>query len=266
MKAKFQAHGARAVGAVLLAAAGTISATTVDAHAAPRPGHHRTVRNVLPHPDFYTVCVVKGYNSLPCISQELAAIQHARSQQPGHPRRMVLPGNFRNLNVARRTIVVTNLERVDRGLRPVEGLSPALNHRAQIGANGRLDPVVSVPLMRSLGISVWGSIWAGSLGPLAADYNLMYYDGYDATTGINIDCATPRAAGCWGHRRNILGTYYGEPTLLGGVGNMKTAWDSTAQVIAGSTSSSPHLTYTWKRALAHGADRRHTHRLHHGHR
>ncbi len=50
----------------------------------------------------------------------------------------------------------------------------------------------------------WGSIFALDYTPLGADFAWMYNDGWG---GTNLDCSTPSAPGCWGHRDNILGNW-----------------------------------------------------------
>ena len=49
---------------------------------------------------------------------------------------MSLPSNYPSLTPAEQLFVLTDLERVDRGLAPIEGLSTTLNAYAQAGANG----------------------------------------------------------------------------------------------------------------------------------
>ncbi|MHB1975425.1 MAG: hypothetical protein ACYCR4_14260, partial [Acidimicrobiales bacterium] len=41
---------------------------------------------------------------------------------------------------------------------------------------------------------------------LAAEYDWVYDDGYGSA---NVDCTSPGASGCWGHRDVILGQYTG---------------------------------------------------------
>jgi len=249
---------------VLLMSAGLVSAhaagtVTTQLGSSGAGANHSKLRNVAPKPDFFNVCSMRGYNNPKCIEQALAAIAHARSLQPGKTRPMVLPRNFRKLSVAKQTFVITNLERVDRSKRPVLGLTHPLNHRAHVAAVLHLDPLLPLPLMRLLHVLTWGSIWANDLGPLAADYDWMYNDGYSAAHGINLACVTPRSNGCWGHRRNILSGYHHQPLLLAGVGSAKPVWASIAEVISGGIGKARGLTFSWKTAVAHGANRHHSH-------
>jgi hypothetical protein len=119
------------------------------------------------------------------------------------------------------------------------------------------------------------AIAAGSnISALEADYGWMYNDGYG---GPNFDCTTPTAAGCWGHRDNILGRYPTRTRFISG------AWGTTVATVtrrhalpvmgAGSlqpngtggpqgnwtaiftsvTGRTPALAYTWQQALTAGA-------------
>jgi hypothetical protein len=165
---------------------------------------------------------------------------------------LVLPRNFKSLTVGEQTFVITDLERVARGLKPFAGLSRPLNAASRTAALARLDPQPVLSLLRALGNAEFGSNWAGDFGPLASDYDWMYNDGY-ATTGINLDCLTPRSSGCWGHRDNIIGAYQHLPTLLAGAGNGLPSGMSIAMVMTGGRGPAPKLTYTWRKARHHGA-------------
>jgi hypothetical protein len=219
--------------------------------------HHSTAklrdprRNVSAAPSYIDFCAVHGPNSKSCIKRALTAINNARAAEGVRP--MVLPKNFVHMTIPRQTFVVSNLERVDRGLRPVAGLTSKLNANARHAAVGRTDPTLIGALLNLLGVREYGSIWAGDFGPLASDFDWMYNDGYSAAGSVNLDCRTPSSRGCWGHRHVILGTYSGMRTLISGVGTTDRAGSSLAQIIVGSVRKSFHLAYTWKQALAHGA-------------
>jgi hypothetical protein len=120
------------------------------------------------------------------------------------------------------------------------------------------------------------AIAAGSIiSALDADYNWMYNDGYG---GPDSDCTTPTAASCWGHRDNILGLYptatkfisgpWGSTVstvsrrnavpVLGagwlqpnGTGGPQGNWTAIFTSVTGKT---PPLLYSWRQALADGAD------------
>jgi hypothetical protein len=105
----------------------------------------------------------------------LAAIDAARVSEGIGP--MNLPSNWYSLTPPEQTFVVTNLERVDRGLAPVEGLVASLDNDAQAGAQSNQDPTYG----GSLGpFTAMAAIWSwtenGEANPLAADFYWMYSD------------------------------------------------------------------------------------------
>src|SRR5580698_2423710 len=94
----------------------------VNAHAGHNPRH-----NIAPSPDYFEVCSEQGANDPTCIASELKAIRHARQGEHMKRHAMTLPNNYSSLPVAEQTFVVTNLERVDRGLPALQGLTSKLN-------------------------------------------------------------------------------------------------------------------------------------------
>lgn len=211
------------------------------------------LRNITPQPDYFTVCATKGYNDASCIKDVLAAIKHARTVEHVKHRAMVLPRDYAKLTVAEQTFVITNLERVDRGLRPFQGLSNTLDRAAKVAATLGLDATLVTSVLQSLHIQAYGSNWASDFGPLSADYNWMYNDGYSGANSINEACRTPKASGCWGHRRNILWAYT-QPRLIAGAGSGRPAGTSISEILGGASGAAPSYDYTWKQALHHGAD------------
>ncbi len=140
-----------------------------------------------------------------CVSGVLDAINRARAQEG--VRTMRLPSNFGALSQPQQLLVIANLERADRGLVPAIGLSRGLDQDALAAARANQDPVPS-PFYGN----AFGSNWAGGIGsPLAVDFLWMYDDGPGS---FNIDCRSPQAAGCWGHRHNILYAYQA-PLVMG---------------------------------------------------
>jgi hypothetical protein len=250
-----------AMGVAGKASRDTASAALTPRVAAVGSAHARNPRrnprhNLAPKPNYQPVCFARGYHDSQCVKQELAAIRNARRHEHLKRPQLILPRNFTHLTTAEQVFVVTNLERVGRGLRPFRGLTQQLSAIARASAKSNTDPMLATRTMRALHIYEYGSIWASDLGPLGADYDWMYNDGY-GNAGINIACPTPSAQGCWGHRQNILGGYGHLPTLLAGAGTSTPAGRSISEVLAGSNGKTPKLTYTWKKALAHGANRRH---------
>jgi hypothetical protein len=126
---------------------------------------------------------------------------------------ITLPKDFVALSVPVQLLVLSDLERVDRGLVPVQALSPQLDTLAEQGAQRRTDPAFENPFEGNAGGSNWAQVGPS---PLLADFDWMYDDGYGSANG---DCTSPSASGCWGHRHDILGTsannFYSEPLLMG---------------------------------------------------
>lgn len=130
-----------------------------------------------------------------CISSALADINSAHAAE-GVPA-MVLPSNFASMSMPVQLLNLANLERVDRGLVPILGLSAALNKDAQRGAAQNTDPMPT---------HFYGNMatsnWAGGYGSaLETDFEWMYDDGENSG---NLDCTSSDQSGCWGHRQDIL--------------------------------------------------------------
>jgi hypothetical protein len=179
-----------------------------------------------------------------CVSADLARIDAARTAEGVNP--MYLPGNYALLSGAQQQFVVINLERVDRGVPAVLGLTAPINALAASGAQAGTDP----GFPRS-GLSWGGGIWAaGFPSTLEADYAWMYNDGPGSN---NIACTTPTAAGCWGHRDIILANPTGA-RLVGGAANAftRTATQYDAE-LQQPTGAQPALVYSWTTAVAAGA-------------
>ncbi|MGA3219689.1 MAG: hypothetical protein ABSE77_11555 [Acidimicrobiales bacterium] len=140
-----------------------------------------------------------------CTSSALADIDAARSGEGVGA--MVLPADFSSLSVPEQLLVVSNLERVDRGLAPITGLSAGLDANAQQGAADDADPFASPFYGKE-----WASNWAGGYASsLVADFFWMYDDGPGS---FNIDCQSAGDPGCWGHRNNILASF-STPIMMG---------------------------------------------------
>jgi hypothetical protein len=145
--------------------------------------------------------VGRGLDTAPvCTQSVVASIDAARAREGVGP--MVLPTNWSTLSPAEQLFVLADLERVDRGLPPYVGLVPELDAVALSAARTGTDPVWQSPLAVSE-----ASTWAGNeVSTLAAEYDWFYDDGYGSA---NVDCTSPSAPGCWGHRDAILGAYTG---------------------------------------------------------
>jgi hypothetical protein len=120
---------------------------------------------------------------------------------------LALPANWSSLTPVQQGFVLIDLERVNRGLSPIVGLSASLDAYATRGADSQTDPPFP-----STGTG--GGIWAGGGTVFGADTMWLYDDGpggFDA----NEDCSSSPAE-CWGHRDIILGSDGGGPLVAGG--------------------------------------------------
>jgi hypothetical protein len=140
-----------------------------------------------------------------CIAAALADIDHARAAE-GVPA-MELPNDFPSLTAPQQLLVITNLERVNRGLTPVSGLADSLDRVAASAAAADTDPMPS-KINGDVGASNWAG---GTRSTLVADYLWMYDDGPGSG---NADCQRAGDSGCWGHRHNILYRFSG-PIAMG---------------------------------------------------
>jgi len=142
---------------------------------------------------------------------------------------MSLPTNYASLTPPEQLFVLTDLERIDRGIAPISGLSANLDAYAQAGANAGHDP--GFPPYAGAGGSTWSS--SGSLGLSLAEW--MYNDG---PGGSNADCPATGGGGCWRHRDIILGQY-ASPSMMGvGYGS------GTTQIfVGGDTVDTPYFTW-----------------------
>jgi hypothetical protein len=137
-----------------------------------------------------------------CQVAVLQAIDHAREAEGVEP--LILTPGYDSLSTADQLLVLTDLERVDRGLPGFSRLSPQLDSLAQKAALSNSDPYGPAG-------ATWGSNWAGGeASALLADYDWMYDDGPGSP---NLDCHSASASGCWDHRRNILGDYGRYPSM-----------------------------------------------------
>ena len=130
-----------------------------------------------------------------CVQSALADVNSARASEAIGP--MTLPTDFASLTVPEQLLVLSNLERVDRGLVSIGGLSSGLNANAQQGASANTDPTPS-PLYGNS----WSANWEGGYASaVEADFIWMYDDGPGSG---NLDCKSFGDPGCWGHRNDIL--------------------------------------------------------------
>ena len=173
-------------------------------------------------------------------SLDLRSFNACRAKEGVGP--LVLPRNWSTLTQSDQEFVLIDLERVNRGLAPIVGLSTALNVLAATGAATTDDPAFP-----SHGMSGGGGIWAEASSPIGATYEWMYDDGpngYDT----NSDCPPGGGSGCWLHRDIILWNGRG-PLVAGAAGAGAGNHGSYAfEVVSGYSTAG--LSFTWAHELA----------------
>jgi len=256
------------------------SATTIAAAAPgvalspPRaggPGHHVAAspevppqnpsQSLPPSPNFTDDgnCEIGALDdSSTCLGDVAAAIGDGRSTLEGMPPLSLNLGAFAALTVPEQLFVITDLERVDRGLAPVSGMTNQLDAAAQSAADANDDPELSsATLTGGATVTGWGSVWAGGTSnALGSDYYWMYDDGVGSP---NSACATASSPGCWGHRDNLLGTFASSATCgsspseqylgAGDTASGSSYGPSFAEIIAGACGPTPSdAVFTWAQA------------------
>jgi hypothetical protein len=196
-----------------------------------------------------------------CVAAELAATNRAHHAEGLGD--IGLPRNFTTLSPENQIFVITDIERVSRGEAPVLGIETPLNVDAQAGALGSFDPTVADLSSIPGATGAYASNYAAGVNALDANYQWMYTDGWDAKQTNNIDCTSPSASGCWGHRDNILvnasrmscGT--ASCSLVMGAGFVNNGrhngYSSFTELFVQISGVTPVLSYTWAQAVASGA-------------
>ena len=165
------------------------------------------------------------------------------------------------LPVPEQLFIVTNEERIDRGLAPVEYMTAQLNSYAQQGANAENDPSFPTTLTGGSRLTGGGAIWAGGLSSVfEADYYWMYSDGWggSAASTSNAPCTSATSSGCWGHRDVILHTFTAcaggaAPTLSMGAAYAATGGGSMAAIVASTCGAPPSdVTLSWSQLSTQG--------------
>jgi hypothetical protein len=152
-----------------------------------------------------------------CLAGALQDFNRARAKE--HLYGLLLPTNFRYLPVTYQVFILANIDRADRGLPQFTGLSKTLNPYALQGARTNSDP--PFPSWTTYG----AGNWAGTVNSLWAEYEWVYDDGYGSS---NLDCGSPSAPGCWGHRHNVVMNWPG-PMIMGAA----TANNGVATIVLG---------------------------------
>ena len=169
-----------------------------------RPAITNPPGNDAPSAAFFDTCW--SGPSTACDTAALVDFDAARAAEGLGP--MTLPTGFDSMSAAEQLFVLADIERVDRGLVPVEGLSAPINALAQTGAATDSDPAFPTPFPGDEG----GSNWAGAGSSTLLPEFLWVYD--DGVGSGNEDCTSAGDPGCWGHRMNILAGY-DSPVLMG---------------------------------------------------
>lgn len=153
--------------------------------------------------------------------------------------KLTLPSNWRSLSRPRQLLVLVDLERVNRGLAPILGLTSILDRRAQSGAVVNLDPALP-------GGHDGGALWADAASVAAADDAWMYYDGRDGLD-LNVTCGATVRRDCWLHRDIIL--WSRGRGLVAGAGYAKGHGDGSYTFAVASGYAHPALRFSWAREL-----------------
>jgi hypothetical protein len=186
--------------------------------------------------------------SLECQQWVLARLNSARASLGLSA--YAVPASFTSLSADKQLLILSDLDRSAYGITPIYGLNTNLSEAAQAGVRERGDPR---PPSAGGPWRGFGSDWA-STGALIGYYLWMYDDGYK---GPNADCTSPTAAGCWGHRRVILGEAVNlpNPQLLGAATGSAKRNAGTALIVSSNGGTSAY--YTWAEAEAEGAGGEH---------
>jgi hypothetical protein len=231
---------------VITVLAGTLTAALgQDVYAVTNPA-----RSIPPVPDYPQLCAPAGLDtSVTCLRLALGAIDVARATEG--VRRMRLPYDFARLSVPEQLFVAVDRERVDRGLPPYIGLTDALDHEAQEGADAGGLPNRPGRGYRSSDLEWIGDVVNG----LDADYEWMYNDG--PGSGVP-GCGTVHRSQCWIDRNIVLDQLGTGQDLVMGVAIDPTGdtsrgdrgGPSLAATLAVARRPTGPFTFTWAQAQA----------------
>jgi hypothetical protein len=198
-------------------------------------------------------------NIAPSSADYLASIDNGRGQEGVAPMN-VSEASISTLPIPEQVFILTNEERIDRGLQPIGYMTAQLNTIAQQGADSGADPGFPDTLSGGASRTWGGSIWAGGMtNVFEADYLWMYEDGWGGLLGgtSNIDCNLLSSSGCWGHRDIMLHPYgacgNSAPTLSMGAAFSSTGYanGSIAAVFISTCGGPPSdVTLSWNQVLS----------------
>jgi hypothetical protein len=181
-----------------------------------------------------------------CVNGVVYWLDQARAKLHQGPYK--LPADFASLTAAKQAFILVNLDRLQYHLPVMQGLSRQLNSWALAGVKGDRDPVSGNPHFIALGD------WAGGYPNMADAYaNWVYNDGYGSG---NLDCTSPSAQGCWGHRHAVLwGFGSGGKLAMGAAASVDRRGTPGYTMLIGKAESGykPTFYYTWAQAKAAGA-------------
>ena len=232
------------LGRAVLVATVLLLGVTASASAAPNPATNIPA-GPLPH-----ACAVAPKTSI-CIDAVVQALDKARAHIGLGP--YLLPADFDALPGDEQLLILSNLDRLAYGLPAINGLSPALKPPSHaVGVTNDADPDPRA-LLTGLSTFGWSSNWAGAFGNAPeAYYAWMYYDGWGGKQTSNLDCTSPTASGCWGHRLDVL-AFTQQGTLTMGAAVTRDAHGQLGYAMTLVwTPASPwtSFTYTWAQAQA----------------
>lgn len=187
-----------------------------------------------------------------CINAAVFYLDQARTRLHLAPYR--LPAGFVKLSPDRQILILSNLDRAAYHLRPIVGVTPALNRVARGGTPG--NPGVrgdGDPVLHAAGVQTTSN-WAVGFPNIVLAYEAWMYD--DGPGSSNLDCTAANSAGCWGHRQDVLAELVAPGPSAMGVAAGKDAHGnrSYAMLIAkGHSRYTSAYSYRWARAVADGA-------------
>lgn len=139
--------------------------------------------------------------------------------------RLAPPPAYWTWTADRQLVWVINNERAIRDLPPATMLTRTPYERSVvegISSDGDPNPNVYAPgVQQAESIWAWTNTNPASLALTGAailniDYGWVYNDGWNGSLAAttNIDCVSPHAPGCWGHRDAVLGSVPGTTLVI----------------------------------------------------